>query len=129
MADPSLDAIQPDATSGIDESAQKEQEELLYYRRGQTLQLDKLQHELESLKQDTALRKKFARRISLLVVAWLFVVLLMLGSNRFAVTISNHSFRLSDNVLLALVGSTTANVLGIFVIVIHYLFPDRRPMS
>src|ERR1700682_570393 len=129
MADPSLDAIQPDATSGIDESAQKEQEELLYYRRGQTLQLDKLQHELESLKQDTALRKKFARRISLLVIAWLFVVFLMLGSNIFAVTISNHSFRLSYNVLLALVGSTTANVLGIFVIVIHYLFPDRRPMS
>jgi hypothetical protein len=34
-------------------------------------------------------------------------------------------FKLSDSIVLAMIGSTTANVLGILYIVAKYLFPNR----
>jgi hypothetical protein len=34
-------------------------------------------------------------------------------------------FNLSDTVILAAIGGTTVNVLGIFVVVVNYLFPKR----
>jgi hypothetical protein len=34
-------------------------------------------------------------------------------------------FKLSDNVLLAAIGSTTANVIGMLVIVLRHLVPSR----
>ena len=34
-------------------------------------------------------------------------------------------FALSDAVILAAIGGTTVNVLGIFIIVVNYLFPKR----
>jgi len=38
------------------------------------------------------------------------------------------SFQLSDAVLMALVGGTTANVIGLFVVVARYLYPsDKTP--
>lgn len=36
-------------------------------------------------------------------------------------------FELSDTVLLALIGGTTASVLGLFVIVANYLFNTLKP--
>lgn len=78
--------------------------------------------EAVGFKQDTNERKAYAKRIFYLVCVWLIAVLLILV----AVGFSWHSFVLSDKVLLALIGGTSVNVLGLFAIVANYLFPKRR---
>lgn len=86
------------------------------------LEHERKEAELDSYKQDTLERKRYATRIFLLICGWLislFVVLFFQG-------LSVWEFSLTDPVLLALIGGTTANVLGIFIIVTRYLFPDKR---
>ena len=73
------------------------------------------------LKQDIAERKTYAYRIFVLICCWLIAVFLLLIAEGFAF----HGFALSNAVVLAVIGSTTVNVLGIFYIVTHYLFPKR----
>jgi hypothetical protein len=79
---------------------------------------------LQDLEQDIGLRKQFAWYIFYLIVAWLAAAFLVLAFQGFAISICGHFFKLSDSVLLALIGGTTVNVLGIFVIVVRYLFPQ-----
>jgi hypothetical protein len=81
------------------------------------------QAELESYKQDTEERRKYANRIFELVSIWLvgiFVILMVQGFLD-----PRGAFRLDNSVLLAVVGGTTVNVIGIFVVVVNYLFPKR----
>ncbi len=60
-----------------------------------------------------------------LIVAWLSLIFVIVILEGFGVTICHHAFKLSDPVVLALIGGTTVNVLGIFIIVVRYLFPQR----
>jgi hypothetical protein len=82
---------------------------------------------LKGLRQDIDERKKYATCFFVLACFWLFAitVLLMLqgfGSFWFGLM----PFKLSEAVLLAVIGSTTVNVLGILYVVATYLFPKRR---
>ena len=79
--------------------------------------------ELESFRQDTTERKKYAGRIFWVCAGWVMSIFAILILNGFGSVIG---FRLSDSVLLAAIGSTTANILGIFYIVARYLFPKRN---
>lgn len=95
--------------------------------------------ELEGLKQDIKARKRYARCIFRLIVWWLVAIFLLLllqgflSGNKIEVLWppplnwwkTHIGFRLADSVLLALIGGTTANVLGIFVLVVRYLFPGK----
>lgn len=81
------------------------------------------QAELDSTKQDTDARKTYARRIFHLIVYWLIADFILLLIQGFLGPI--NIFHLSDAVLLALIGGTTANVLGIFMVVVWYLFPKK----
>jgi uncharacterized membrane protein len=72
----------------------------------------------ENRKQNIGLRRFFARTIFGLVVLWLVLVYVMLFFQGF----SFHGFHLSDSVLIAAIGSTTANVIALLVIVLKYLF-------
>jgi hypothetical protein len=83
----------------------------------------------EGQKQDIKERKKYAQLFFYLSCAWLvaIVVILMLqgfGSQGFG-SFWKAPFKLSDSIVLAMIGSTTANVLGILYIVAKYLFPNR----
>lgn len=78
-----------------------------------------------SLGQDIWARKKYAFRVFILVAFWITAVLGILILQGFAVC----RFHLSDSVLLAAIGSTTANIIGILVIVVKYLFADRSNPS
>jgi hypothetical protein len=74
------------------------------------------------IEQDIKERKKYAHRIFCLISAWLisiFILLIVDGLGKYL------GFSLTDAVMLAVIGSTTVNVLGIFYIVTHYLFPQR----
>jgi hypothetical protein len=102
-----------------DDKAELEFEALDLYREG------KEELELRGLAQDIDLRGQFANRIFILFVGWLLLVLGVLFFQGFKATVYGHNFGLSDSVVLALIGSTTVNVIGVFVIVVHYLFPNR----
>jgi len=125
--DEPLDSIQAEPAPLGDETAKLE--ETWFAAEAKRLELEKLRAELESNKQDTKLRGQFTKRIFLLILVWLSTVLGIVIFQAFKVTISAHSFFLSDKILLALIGSTTANVLGVFVIVVHYLFPESRKIA
>jgi hypothetical protein len=120
----SLDSIQAEPAPLGDENAKLE--ETWFNAESKRLELAKRRAELDSNIQDTKLRGQFTKRIFLLILGWLSVVLGIIIFQGFKFTIFTHSFGLSNAVLLALIGSTTANVLGVFVIVVHYLFPDSK---
>ena len=75
----------------------------------------------EGYKQDTAERKKYAFRVFVLCCCWVSAVFLLLLFEGFG----HSAFHLSDGVVLAAIGSTTANIIAVFVIVARYLFPDK----
>jgi hypothetical protein len=83
------------------------------------------QAELDSYRQDTGERKKYAGRFFLLSCAWILTIttiLLLQGFGRLW-----FPFKLSEPIILATIGSTTVNVLGILYIVANYLFPKKGP--
>jgi hypothetical protein len=79
---------------------------------------------IRSLGQDIDERKKYAHRIFCLISAWLAVCFLLLILDGVG---HGKWFSLPEGVLLAVIGGTTADVLGIFYIVTHYLFPQNIP--
>lgn len=71
---------------------------------------------LANMRQNRELRKLFSRRIFLFVCGYVSIVVVLL----FVCALGfGH---LSDTVLATLLGTTTANVIGLFVIVAKYLF-------
>lgn len=77
---------------------------------------------LQGLQQDREQRKEFAKKIYWLICLWLLGVaalLLLRGWNIWG-------FYLSETVLIALITTTSANVIGLLAIVILYLFPRKR---
>ena len=72
--------------------------------------------------QDRSERKTYAGRIFRLLIGWLCVVASILCLRGFS---KLTFFNLSDAVLMTLIGSTTASVVGIFIIVAKYLFPQK----
>lgn len=77
--------------------------------------------ELEGFIQDIQARRKWGERVFWLLVGWLvtvFVAFVFQGFGWF-------HFHVSDSVLIALISTTTANVLSLGYIVANYLFPKR----
>jgi hypothetical protein len=88
----------------------------------------RVEAELAGLRQDTAERKKYASRFFHLSCAWILIIttiLLLQGFGSF--WFGKCPFKLSEPVVLAVIGSTTANVLGILFVVANYLFPKKGP--
>ncbi len=82
---------------------------------------DLLQQGVENLHQDREERRKYSGRIFWLVIGYLLVAGLLI----FMAGLDQVRFRLADSVLMVLIGSTTASVIGLFAIVTNYLFPRR----
>jgi hypothetical protein len=86
------------------------------------LELLKGKAELDSFKSDIAGRKEYAKKIFVLTCLWVTGIYFLLLLQGFGL----DRFRLSDNVLLAAIGSTTANIIGVFLIVTRYFFPRKH---
>ncbi len=74
--------------------------------------------------QDRGQCKDFAERIFSFVsiyMAFVFLILFITGT-------TTTNFYLSDNVLITLLGTTTANVIGILIIVVTYLFSKKNKL-
>lgn len=76
---------------------------------------------LREHEQDINLRKDFASKIFWLVICWLVAMLAILVLEGFKI----GDFSLSNSVVLALIGSSTLNILGLLYVVTHYLFPKK----
>ena len=71
-------------------------------------------------KQDIAMREEYAGLIFRFVcyyMAFVFIILFLSGTP--------SSFKMSDSVLMTLLGTTTATVISLFAIVVNYLFPKK----
>jgi hypothetical protein len=105
-----------------------------------------MNHEaLKDRRQEVANRASYTTKIFWLIVAWMVVVLLIVAAVGFRhpeqtldvtgtvipTTTADWfvAFHLSDSVLITLISGTTANVLGLFLVVAQHLFPRRRRES
>jgi len=91
--------------------------------------------ELDDFKNTVQGRKHYARCAFWLVVVWLFLVLLTVWAASIKVITPSWyplwmplitSFTISDSVLVTLVTTTTANILGLLIIVFQYLYPQPK---
>jgi len=108
---------------------QTAQEEEDLVKTAYALRLKRLKILNDGLRQDRKERRKYAERIFLLIVGWVFAILFIIIFKGFG---SYYGFELSDKVLITLIGGTTISVLGIFVIVANYLFkqtPSHKPAT
>lgn len=81
-----------------------------------------LARELQQIDEIVSSRKAYANKIYTLVVWWLValgLVILLAGFK------GKTTFDLDSKIILALIGGTTLNVLGIFTIVTNFLFPKN----
>lgn len=105
------------------------------------LQNERLRAEVDTLKQNNTERKKYAACLFWLIAVWLAAVMAFLVTYAIVPKVEKHvatkspievteqyrwGFQVSDAIILALIGSSSVNVIGLFVIVAKYLFPDPR---
>ncbi len=83
-------------------------------------ELARLQREANDLHR---MRLDYAQRIFTLVLAWLGCVAISVFLTGFGGTAST-SFFLSDKVLIAFISSTTINVIGLFIVVAKWMYPN-----
>jgi hypothetical protein len=104
----------------IDESDEPDD---LSLREVHDLELQAIKTHIEGVRQDISERKTYANRIFRLLCFWLAG---MAGLLVFQGALSGFGwFNLSEKVLLAAIGGTTINVIGIFLVVANYLFPKQ----
>lgn len=85
------------------------------------IQNDILEESLNKLKQDRGQRKDYASMIFNFICWYLFGVFFIIILN--GITINN--FHVSDNIILALLGTTAIEVIGTFNFVARYLFGNK----
>jgi len=105
----------PVAKNGTTEAAVKEED---FFEKRADLHI-------EGLGQDLRERKKYANRFFCMASAWLAWIVCLLFSQGTQSFFRLSSFHLSDVVVLAAIGATTVNVIGILYVVANYLFPTR----
>lgn len=78
--------------------------------------VEEKRHLNSNLQQDRDLRRSYANKLFVLTCIWISIIFLMLFLEGF------KCYFLSDKVLITLITSTTATFLGLFTLVIRYLF-------
>ena len=101
--------------------AKKKDIEEDYSNQDQKLELLLKQEELFGRRQDREQRKEFAQSIFDCVMLYLFSTLLIV-----VFAGMKHGLVLSDGVMIALLTTASANVIGILLIVVRYLFHHHK---
>ena len=76
---------------------------------------------LAGLVQDRQQRKKYSQNLFVLICVWIYLIITIVFMHGCRLM----PFSLTEAELVTLIGSTTINVLGLFVIVARYLFPNK----
>lgn len=106
----SITASEVEAASSKPDALSRRERLDLEYERGVA--------QLENYKEEIKQRRKYARRIFILTCLWVTAIYGLILLQGFAY----KGFHVSDSVLLAAIGTTTANIIGVFLIVAKYLF-------
>lgn len=86
------------------------------------LEVHRQRADLEAKRLDNDLRRSYCERLFQLLAGWLAFVALFVACASYKDSI----FEASDAVILALLGTTTANVIGVYLVVAKWLFPTRK---
>lgn len=97
---------------------------VFYELETQKQQLEKSKIINAALRQDIGHRDKWAKRLFPVCAGWIVAVVIVMGLEGFHI----WGFHLDNSVLIAFIGTTTADVLGLGYIVVNYLFP-KPPSS
>lgn len=90
---------------------------------------ERLTHQLKELKKDSNKKDDFYKTVKRLTISWLIFIAVLVLANSINIPWNDgiYEFSISSQVLIALVSSTTASVIGLFFIVGRYLFPNNQP--
>lgn len=78
--------------------------------------------EYKGKKQDREQRKDFAGKIFNFLMWYMIIA----GAILFLSGAKIYGFQLNDIILVTLLGTTTVNVIGLFIVVAKYLFPQHN---
>ncbi|MBY0545081.1 MAG: hypothetical protein K2Q14_05985 [Gammaproteobacteria bacterium] len=87
----------------------------------QALGEEKEKVEIDNIKAAFKLSNELATRIFWLVVVWVIAIFVFL----FYQSLLSPDWRLNDSVLIALLSTTTVNILALLLLVIKYVFNHR----
>lgn len=85
----------------------------------QSLEHKQREAELDRYLQDTTHRRSLVTWAATVVSLWLICVIFILTRNTL-------QYKLSDTIMVALLGTTTINVLGLMIIVLNDLFKGKK---
>ncbi len=111
-------AEQPDQYTE-DETSDLEKQHLLKQR---LLETQTKKQALKQHKSEHKQRVQYAEKIYKIVRNWLIVVVIIVSCS----AIPTIQFQLSDNVLITLLTTSTATVLGLFITVLKYIFGRKE---
>lgn len=110
---PEVDASDSDAKAAL----QQEREALR----------ERHQEDIEDRKSAREQRKRYARGVFVLVCCWITAIFILLLFQVLGATFIRGFQGLSDKVLLALITSTTIDLIGTLIIVLRYIFHVTDP--
>lgn len=113
-----------DVASGLNELrelAPTESKDLAHIDKEKSLLHEEKIAQIESFRQDISERKHYAGKAFVMVSIYLIVVALFF----FLAGLECAPFHCSDAVLITLLSTTTTTVIGIFLLVMQYLFHKR----
>jgi hypothetical protein len=89
-------------------------------------EIDHSNEDLDNKRADRFQRKIYGPAIFLVIGLWLLLVAYVVLAQGFTVAPFTCSrFALSDTVMVAFLTTSTATVIGMFLVVVNYLFPKR----
>ena len=80
-------------------------------------------------RQNIKARKRYANKLFRLIKCWLYFVATLIFIVAVDVSGLPIAFSLPEPVLIAVLTTTTVNVIGLFVFVVRYLFPKTTPKT
>ena len=93
----------------------------LYQEEVRDLELAKVQLQVQEHSENLEHRKRYASRIFKFVSIWMTMIFCVILLDGWGI----GGLKISEKVLITLIGSTTLNVLGILAIVANYFFPKK----
>jgi hypothetical protein len=125
-ATPAEERIEQDEANEFDKASKTAKLNRLALR-NRTIELKNRRLELrnQQLDQDRKERERYADRIYNIVIAWLATVGSILVLQGFGRLGNLPPFELAPTVMITAIGSTTASIIGIFIIVARHLFPPK----
>lgn len=109
-----------DTEEAVIEEKKELQEGKIHELEKQALELQLLKAQIQKFEDDNTGRREFSRNIFTVVVIWMFLVLMIV------IQCAGGKWHLANSVLIALITTTTANVIGLFIIVANYLFNRQK---